>query len=204
MKGNLDSENFSFWKLESRKRLESRIQVPWIRNLRPGIQNPTLFWILLLQENCYTAVFSVVTQRSTFVGRSVAWRHWKRLCSRLYQRRILTSKVKPKQIVESHSRATLATYASQISHWFVVGISFGSSFLLFTMKVTRGNAHRRQGKVSSPGPLVTALIFRANLQIAVCPCFRLSVVRFTVCRIGLLRSIRQQFWNEGKTVNWQN
>ena len=32
---------------------------------------------------CYTAVFRVVTQRSSPLGRSVAWRHWKRLCSRL-------------------------------------------------------------------------------------------------------------------------
>ena len=35
---------------------------------------------------CYTAVFSVVTQRSSplvLVGRSVAWRLYKRLCSRL-------------------------------------------------------------------------------------------------------------------------
>ena len=33
---------------------------------------------------CHTAVFSVVTQRSSpLVWRSIAWRHWKRLCSRL-------------------------------------------------------------------------------------------------------------------------
>ena len=31
----------------------------------------------------YTAVFSVVTQRSSLVGRSVVWRHYKPLCSRL-------------------------------------------------------------------------------------------------------------------------
>ena len=59
---------------------------------------------------------------------------------------------------------------------------------------------RSQGKVSIPGPLVTALIFKANLPIAVCPCFRLSMHRFTVWRIGLFRIIRQQFWNERKTV----
>ena len=63
---------------------------------------------------------------------------------------------------------------------------------------------RSQGKVSIPGPLVTALIFRANLQIAVCRFFQLSMLRFTVWRIGLFWIIRQQFWNEGKTVNWQN
>ena len=33
---------------------------------------------------CYTAVFSVVThQSSPLVGRSVAWRHWKRLSNKL-------------------------------------------------------------------------------------------------------------------------
>ena len=110
-----------------------------------------------------------------------------------YTRGGFSGKVKVKQRIESHLRATLATYVSQISHWFVVGISFGSTFLLFPMKVARGNAHRSQGKVSSPGPLVTALILRANLQIAVCRFFQLSMLRFTVWRIGLFRIIRQQF-----------
>ena len=40
MKGNLDSENFSFWKLESRKRLESRIQVPRKKNPESSTMNP--------------------------------------------------------------------------------------------------------------------------------------------------------------------
>ena len=46
-----------------------------------------------------------------------------------YTRGGFSGKVKVKQRIESHLRATLATCVSQISHWFVVGISFGSTFL---------------------------------------------------------------------------
>ena len=40
MKGNLDTENFSFWNLEFRKRLESRIQVPLKKNPESSTMNP--------------------------------------------------------------------------------------------------------------------------------------------------------------------
>ena len=40
MKGNLDTENFSFWSLEFRKRLESRIQVPLKKNPESSTTNP--------------------------------------------------------------------------------------------------------------------------------------------------------------------
>ena len=39
-KGNLDTENFSFWNVESRKRLESRIQVPLKKNPESSTMNP--------------------------------------------------------------------------------------------------------------------------------------------------------------------
>ena len=102
-----------------------------------------------------------------------------------------------------------------MKHWLNVLPKFLTGSLLefllvllsycFQWKYPGANAHRSHGKVSSPGPLVTALIFRAkNLQIAVCRFFQLSMLRFTVWRIGLFRIIRQQFWNEGKSVNWQN
>ena len=78
MKGNLDSEYFSFWNLESRNRLESQIQIPLKKNPESSTMNPEstarnpLFWILLLEEVSYRADFSVVTQPSTFAGWSVA------------------------------------------------------------------------------------------------------------------------------------
>ena len=40
MKGNLDTENFSFWNVESRKRLESRIQVLLKKNPESSTMNP--------------------------------------------------------------------------------------------------------------------------------------------------------------------
>ena len=40
MKGNLDSEYFSFWNLESRKRLESQIQIPLKKNPESSTMNP--------------------------------------------------------------------------------------------------------------------------------------------------------------------
>ena len=40
MEGNLDSENFSFWNVESCKRLDSRIQVPLKKNPESSTMNP--------------------------------------------------------------------------------------------------------------------------------------------------------------------
>ena len=57
---------------------------------------------------CYTAVFSVVTQRSSpLVGRSVTWRHLKQLCSRLPEgRHIFGRRPKPR----AAKRVTIKTW----------------------------------------------------------------------------------------------